>query len=1028
MLGLKPIWRRNGLAGISLLPRTALRNASTEANAKNAFSNTILLPRTRFALRNEPSKDEKIRDRTCEGLYRWQWENAKGPLFVFHDGPPYANGDLHMGHALNKILKDIINRYHVLLGRRVHYFPGWDCHGLPIENKVLKTLKKDVHEVSPGTIRAEADKYAREQVQSQKDQFSQLGIMSAWSPDTTYRTLDHEYEMRQLRVFQKMVEKGLIYRHHRPVHYSPSSRSALAEAELEYKDDHVSHSVYVSFDLDLSRHEGTSDALRDLTAKYPRIQLLVWTTTPWTLTANMGIAVNSEMTYAIATKKDHPEEGAFVFASDRQPYLQGILDEMGIDTVQCQIQGSDLVGASYRPIFSPLQPSSPSLPLLASSHVTPDSGTGLVHCAPAHGHEDYLVFRTLGLLNTSNPSSLLCHVDALGKFTEGVKDVVGEKAGEKLVGREVLGEGGKEMVGVLRELGVVRKVQRVKHRYPYDWKTDRPVLIMATSQWFANLDGIKDDAIHALEDVEFYPPQSRNRLQSFVKSRSEWCISRQRSWGVPIPALYHRPTNRSVLDSHSLSHILSILQTKGTSYWWDGPIDDFIPPSLRVEGENVSETWEKGTDTMDVWFDSGTSWSMLEALNPQNPHHHQHPHQPHRAHFADIVLEGSDQHRGWFQSQLLTAVGCAAGGERRDVSPYGTVITHGMVLDEKGKKMSKSLGNILSPMTILNGGNVKKEPAYGADVLRLWAASVEFTRDMSIGPTVLSQCAESYRKIRNAARFILGNSGDRRLGESERVPYAQLPLVERYVLHKLYNLDAVAREGYKTFNFPRVVIELSNFANITLSSLYHDITKDRLYCHPADSIERRVIVTTMQHVLENLTTIMAPILPHTAEEIHQTWYEENASVPSVFAQPWKTLPAEWCDQAVESEMETLLQVRGAVLKALEIARRKQAIRSSTEAQIEVVIPENAGPLSDLLRREENFLSQLFIVSGVTLSSHDSPLAGSEDVIGEASWNSDVIITKARLASDHKCPRCWSYTRPEGETLCGRCSDAINVAA
>ncbi|KAI0088191.1 isoleucyl-tRNA synthetase [Irpex rosettiformis] len=1016
MLSLKPFWRCNDLARITRPHWTVFRSANTEAGGKNALSNTILLPKTRFALRNEPSKDEKIRERTCEGLYRWQWDNAKGPLFVFHDGPPYANGDLHMGHALNKILKDIINRYHVLNGRRVHYLPGWDCHGLPIENKVLKTLKKDVHEVSAATIRTEADKYAREQVQSQKEQFSQLGIMSAWSPDTTYRTLDHDYEMRQLRIFQKMVEKDLIFRHHRPVHYSPSSRSALAEAELEYKDDHVSHSVYVSFELDLGKHEGTSAVLQELVTKYPKIQLLVWTTTPWTLTANMGIAVGSEMMYTVMSKKDKSEDGVFVFATDRQPHIQGILEEIGLDTMHGQIRGSDLAGASYRPIFSSLQPESSSFPVITSLHVTSDSGTGLVHCAPAHGHEDYLVFRNLDLLRS--PTSLLCHVDRLGKFTDGVKEIVGEK-GEALVGQEVLGDGNRAMVMLLKELGVVKKIQRIKHRYPYDWKTDKPVLIMATSQWFANLDAIKDDAIHALEDVEFYPSQSRNRLQSFVKSRSEWCISRQRSWGVPIPALYHRPTSRSILNSESLTHILRVLQEKGTSYWWDGPVSDFVPPSLRIEGEDVNNTWEKGTDTMDVWFDSGTSWSMLEHLEGQSQ----------RPHFADVVLEGSDQHRGWFQSQLLTAVGSAE-AEKNDVSPYATVITHGMVLDEKGKKMSKSLGNIISPMTIINGGkNLKKEPAYGADVLRLWAASVEFGRDMSIGPTVLSQCAESYRKIRNAARFILGNSGDRRLPELERVPYEELPLVERYALHRLYHLDTVAREAYKTFNFPKVVIELSNFANITLSSLYHDITKDRLYCHPANSPERRAIVTTMQHILENLTTIMAPILPHTAEEIHQTWYGDS-SVSSVFTQPWRAPPSEWCNEAVESEMNILLHIRGAVLKALEVARRKQAIRSSTEARIELVVPTDAT-YRGLLRREEDFLQQLFIVSGVTLTARDSTLGASEDVIGEASWSpsntdSDEVIARVRPATDHKCPRCWSYTRPQDETLCKRCSDAIAV--
>ncbi|KAI0701964.1 tRNA synthetases class I-domain-containing protein [Cytidiella melzeri] len=1018
MLFTRSVYRSNGTS--QLVRWTTSRTASTEASNKSTFSDTLLLPTTRLVLRNAPHRDENIRLRTCEGLYKWQWNNAKGPLFVFHDGPPYANGDLHMGHALNKILKDIINRYQVLLGRRVHYVPGWDCHGLPIENKVLKELKKDIHEVSSAALRMEADKYAKDQAQSQMAQLKQLGIMSAWSPETTYRTLDHDYELRQLRIFQRMVEKGLIYRHHRPVHYSPSSRSALAEAELEYKDDHISHSIFVSFSLDTEIREGLSQALQELASQHRQIQLLVWTTTPWTLTANMGIAVNSDMAYTVMAKKDHPEDGVFVYASERQPAIQSVLDDLGLDTICGHIQGSDLVNASYRPIFAPLQPQCSSLPVIHSSHVTADSGTGIVHCAPAHGHDDYLAFRNLGLLKS--PSSLLCHVDGLGKFTSRVTEVMGQ-SGERFIGQEVLADGNRTMVNLLKELNVIQKVWRMKHRYPYDWKTDKPVIIMATSQWFANLDAIKDDAINALQDVQFFPPQSQNRLQSFVKSRSEWCISRQRSWGVPIPALYHRPTNRAFLDSASLSHILSVLQERGTRYWWDGPVEDFVPPSLRVDGEDVNEAWEKGTDTMDVWFDSGTSWSMLEGLDGQGEG---------RSHLANVCLEGSDQHRGWFQSQLLTAVGSAGTG-MKDVAPYGTLITHGMVLDEKGKKMSKSLGNIVSPMTVVNGGqNIRKEPAYGTDVLRLWAASVEFGRDMSIGPTVLSQCAESYRKIRNASRFILGNLRDRRQPESERVSYEQLPMIERYVLHKLYHLDAVAREGYTTFNFAKVVTELSNFANVTLSSLYHDITKDRLYCQPADSFERRVIVTTMQHVLDSLVTIMAPILPHTAEEIHQTWYEEGASVPSVFTQPWKTLPSEWHNEASESDMSALLQVRGAVLKALEMARRMHYIASSMEAHVELFVPDNTRH-GDLLRREESSLPQLFIVSGVTLSSRSSALPKVEDVMIKASWSPsgseseadpDAILVKVGRPVDLKCPRCWSYTRPKEDTLCRRCSDAI----
>ncbi|KAJ3519689.1 hypothetical protein NM688_g9264 [Phlebia brevispora] len=494
------------------------KNATVD---NNAYAHTLFLPKTSFPLRRDPAKEEPLRKRTCEDLYHLQWKQEKRPLFVFHDGPPYANGDLHMGHALNKILKDIINRYHVSIGDRVHYLPGWDCHGLPIENKVLKNIGKDVHEVPPMTIRKEAEAYAKDQVSSQQEQFKQLGVMAGWSTDTTYRTLDHEYEIRQLTIFQEMVKRGMIYRHFRPVHYSPSSHSALAEAELEYKDNHVSHSVYVSFDLDLSRKDAMHTVLRNLVESQTRVQLLVWTTTPWTLTANMAIAVNPEMKYTVMQDQQHPDAGVVIFATSRRHHLQEILDSMGLDTVVAELNGSDISNAFYRPLFAQLSGSKDSFPILPSQHVTPETGTGLVHCAPAHGQEDYALFHSLGLIDTKSPSSLVCHVDNMGKFTPQVSEVLGKDAGSLLVEKEVLYAGGKVMIKLLGEMGVLRKTEKIQHRYPYDWKTDKPVIILATSQWFANLDAIKDDAIAALKDVQFYPPQckSNHHLHPYLYTR-----------------------------------------------------------------------------------------------------------------------------------------------------------------------------------------------------------------------------------------------------------------------------------------------------------------------------------------------------------------------------------------------------------------------------------------------------------------------------------------------------------------------------
>ncbi|TFY83159.1 hypothetical protein EWM64_g848 [Hericium alpestre] len=843
-----------------------------------------------------------------------------------------------LGHALNKILKDIINRYHVSIGDRVHYIPGWDCHGLPIENKALKDLRKEAHTLPPNTIRKAAEATARREIETQKAEFQELGIMADWREPTTYRTLDHEYEIRQLRVFQKMVERGLIYRHYRPVHYSPSSRSALAEAELVYTDDHVSHSVYVTFSVETNF---ASPALQKLLGSLGETsaRLLVWTTTPWTLTANMGIAVHPEMVYELVRGRD-AGDGILIIAADRRLALEPVVGDVD---VLATVTGSDLVDTAYIPIFSSLAAASAPLHILPSSHVTPDSGTGLVHCAPAHGAEDYNAFRALNLISSS--TSIVCHVGAEGAFTDEVAIVVGPEAGKTLAGQEVLKGGSKAVVNLLEGIGALVKIEKIRHRYPYDWKTNEPIIVTATSQWFANLDGIKQDALQALEKVSFYPEISRNRLESFIKSRSEWCISRQRVWGVPIPSLHHIPTDRAVLTSESLSHILSVLQTKGVAHWWDGPVSDFLPPSLSAEeGE-----WRKGTDTMDVWFDSGSSWSQL-------PEQH-----------ADVCLEGSDQHRGWFQSQLLTAVGARSSEGSTPQAPYGTLITHGMVLDQEGKKMSKSLGNIVSPMTVIKGGkDKKKDPAYGADVLRLWAATVEYWRDMSIGKTILSQAAESLRKIRNSARFILGNIGPKEVRERlQRVEQKDMHIAERYVMHELYQLEQVALEGYANYNFPKVMNALGNFANITLSSLYFDITKDCLYADSLSSFERRSVVTVLEQVLTTMTRVMAPVLPHLAEEIHHTLqgYEDLAMGSSVFAKKWEPLvcpcssrnakvgsdvgdvqPPNWEDVVAEKSMTELLRVRSAVLALLEKARGDKNLKSSLEAEVDLILPSRARPI------------------------------------------------------------------------------------
>ncbi|KAI0293979.1 tRNA synthetases class I-domain-containing protein [Russula brevipes] len=883
-----------------------------------------------------------------------------------------------MGHALNKILKDIINRYHVSLGHRVHYVPGWDCHGLPIENKALKAVQVDDHRtIAPEEIRSLANATAVQAVESQKNEFRELGIMADWdATDSTYRTLDHDYEMRQLRIFQKMVERGLIYRHYRPVYYSPSSHSALAEAELVYKDDHVSHSAYVVFDLDLQTEDSTP-VLQNLVTGQAKVQLLVWTTTPWTLTANMGVAVHPDLTYALINTPERTDGDtcALIVALERLDALSKILGKVEIVAkirgrcIEIVLSGlyslshigSELAGARYRPLFASLAPdaTSESLAVIASNHVTPDSGTGLVHCAPAHGPEDYNLFREKGLI--SSTSSVVCHVGEGGLFTSEVAQIVGKEAGETLARHPVLDSGSRSIVSLLKDMGRLLRVERFKHRYPYDWKTDRPVIVTATSQWFANLDDIKEDALKALETVTFYPQISRNRLESFLKSRSEWCISRQRVWGVPIPSLHHTWTDRAYLDTRILDHVLAVLDKQGVAYWWEGPVEEFLPPFLLDVDADLSN-WRKGSDTMDVWFDSGSSWSFLPYRGDAQPR-------------ADVCLEGSDQHRGWFQSQLLTAVS-TANADRKVIAPYGALLTHGMVLDPSGKKMSKSLGNIISPMTIVKGRADKKQPVYGADTLRLWAATVEYWRDMSIGPKILEQASESLRKIRNSARFILGNMGDPTTGAKfGLMPKERLGLIDRYVMHQLYELEQAALSSYAQYNFPKVISTLTNFINTTLSSLYFDITKDNLYANSLSSPERRSTVTVLRHVLDTLVHIIAPVLPHLAEEIHTASHDrpssETSNGSSVFSRPWVPLSPDWHDPRAEEEMTQLLRVRSTVLGLLEQARSRKQLHSSTEAEVDVFLPSVSNDLNSLIMREESFLKTLFIVSDVCVIDEGS---------------------------------------------------------
>ncbi|BGP46250.1 isoleucine-tRNA ligase [Rhodotorula kratochvilovae] len=965
------------------------------------YSESLSLPKTAFPLRAEAAKREKLFwDRTTDDLYQWQAQQKDRPLFVLHDGPPYANGHLHCGHALNKVTKDLINRSKLIQGYRVHYVPGFDTHGLPLELKALSALKKPASSLSAQEIRAAARTEAEKGIEIQSAEFRSFGVMGDW--DRPYRTMDWKYERRQLEVVRDMVGKGLIVTHHRPTLYSPSSRTALAEAELEYREDHVSRSVYVEFpvaELGASLERELEVAGVEL-AEDEKVGLAVWTTTAWTIPSNVAIAVSESLEYTLVRPASSPSS-LLIVASERLPFLSELLSTPL--TPLASFSGSSLLSTTYLdPLSSPSSPSSrPARPLIPASYVTATTGTGLVHTAPAHGMEDWDAWRAYRASRGLPQEETLCAVDGAGRLDGVLYDLVEKDVADRLVGKDVLKDGTGAVIDLLQERGRLLKEVEVQHKFPYDWRTKKPVIFRASSQWFANLDPVKSAAVDALSRVRFFPSRGARTLEMYVQGRSEWCISRQRAWGVPIPVVYSSAPEGGkevpLLTPENVDHIVRVLEANGgTDYWWTGEAEAFVLAEERARAAAEGRTaWRKGPDTMDVWFDSGCSWTLLreEGLRgvDEPP--------------ADVYFEGSDQHRGWFQSSLLTKVSSAREGDEPQ-APYRDVVTHGMVLDDKGRKMSKSLGNILSPSVVIQGGKDKKrDPAYGTDLLRVWVASVDSSRDVLIGPGILAQTFEGLRKIRNTARFLLGN-----LGEEPREEFAveELGLIERYILHELYELDQAARDAFATYQFNKAYQALSTFSNSTLSSFYFDVTKDTLYASSTSSLARRHIISTLHTVYDTYVSVLAPMAPLLAEEIHH--FRGGASADpvegekgkgSVFERVWPLPNEKWHDPRVKADMDALLAVRAEVNGLLEQARVDKRIGSSSEAVVHI-----EGP-SKLLVEHHDLLKTLFLVSDVSLSASSPSTAWKYSTTLPASGTT-LTIAPSPLA---KCPRCWLHALP-----------------
>jgi isoleucyl-tRNA synthetase len=953
----------------------------TEAKS---YKNTVNLPQTQFDMRANANKREPEIQQFWqdEQIYETLANENPKELFVLHDGPPYANGSLHIGHALNKILKDIINRYKLLQGHKVHYVPGWDCHGLPIELKVLQSLKQEERQaLTPLTLRQKAKEFAIKAQQEQAVGFQRYGIWGDWQHP--YLTLTPEYEAAQIGVFGKMALNGYIYRGLKPVHWSPSSRTALAEAELEYPEGHTSRSVYVSFPI-IQAGEKVEDLL---TPYLPDLGVAIWTTTPWTLPGNLAVALNPDLTYAIA-ETDQPicQQKYLIVALDLVERLS-TLWECNL-TVKTTVKGADLEHTQYRhPLYNRQSPI-----VIGGDYVTTESGTGLVHTAPGHGQEDYIVGQRYHL-------PILSPVDDAGNLTA--------EAGQ-FAGLNVLKDANEAIINELQKLGALLKEEAYQHKYPYDWRTKKPTIFRATEQWFASVEGFREAALSAIKSVTWIPAQGENRITPMVSDRSDWCISRQRSWGVPIPVFYDLETNEPLLTEETVNHVQQIFAEKGSDAWWELSIEELLPPSYRQNGRE----YRKGEDTMDVWFDSGSSWAAVAQTRPELKYP------------VDMYLEGSDQHRGWFQSSLLTSA--AVNG----IAPYKTVLTHGFVLDEKGFKMSKSLGNVVDPNQIINGGkNQKQQPAYGADILRLWVASVDYSNDVNIGPTIIGQLADARNKIRNTARFLLGNLHDFN-PEIDAVAYEDLPELDRYMLHRITEVFTEVTEAYESFQFFKFFQTVQNFCVVDLSNFYLDIAKDRLYISDANASRRRSCQTILQIALENLAKAIAPVLPHLAEDIWQFLPYEKP-YKSVFQAGWLKAHQEWLKPELAQSWEQLRGLRNEVNKVMEAARIGKAIGSSLEAKVLLYVanPElktlllNYNSTELLSGQGVDQLRYLLLASQVELV--DLVAIQATDFNSETD-NLAIAIVKA---DGHKCDRCWNYSDTVGTfkddpTICDRCNAAL----
>ncbi|MDW0111850.1 isoleucine--tRNA ligase [Sporosarcina saromensis] len=913
------------------------------------YKDTLLMPKTDFPMRgNLPNKEPDMQAKWEEmDIYTKVQERTKGrPFFVLHDGPPYANGDLHMGHALNKVLKDMIVRHKSMSGYHAPYVPGWDTHGLPIEQALVN---KGVNrkELSVAEFRKMCEEYAYSQIDNQRTQFKRIGVRGDW--ENPYITLKPAFEARQIEVFGEMAKKGYIYKGLKPVYWSPSSESALAEAEIEYKDK-KSPSIYVAFPVQDGRGVVAED-----------VRIIIWTTTPWTIPANLGISVHPDFQYVIV----EVEGNKFLLAKD---LVEFVAKEIGWESyeVVSELKGSELdrVVAKH-PLYD-----RDSLVMLGE-HVTAEAGTGCVHTAPGHGEDDFYVSKQYGI-------DALSPVNDRGVMTDeapGFEGLFYEDAN-------------KEVTKKLEEVGALLKLSFITHSYPHDWRTKKPVIYRATAQWFASIQSFRDELLEAIRNTKFTPAWGETRLYNMVRDRGDWCISRQRVWGVPIPVFYAE-NGEEIITDETIAHVSKLFREQGSNIWFERDAKDLLPEGFTHSG-SPNGLFTKETDIMDVWFDSGsTHQGVLEEREDL-------------VYPADLYLEGSDQYRGWFNSSLTTSV--AING----IAPYKGLLSHGFTLDGEGRKMSKSLGNTIVPAKVMN--------QLGADILRLWVSSVDYTADVRVSDSNFKQVSEVYRKIRNTLRFLHGNVADFSPSK-DRVAFEQMRPIDQYVYVKLQDMIKDVLAAYENYEFAGVYHAVNNFCTGELSSFYLDIAKDVVYIEGADHPHRRAMQTVMYDALLALLKLLTPIIPHTTDELWSYLADVEEESVQLTDMP-EAIEFGEVASLLRERFNVLMVVRDDVLKALEEARNAKVIGKSLEAKVTLALPEK---YADVLKATDIDYAQFFIVSKFVEVE-------ASDIAADA-LKLDAATILVEKADGEKCERCWTISETvnadaDHPTLCTRCANVV----